>query len=98
MLELCTPPILVQKEQIELTRYFYTQLLGSDWFSDFTLFGNIPLFGNADVSRNTNYGYNHYLVPFFKNFIQALRVYRAKGKVSISKMAEHSHPNVSTCS
>ena len=98
MLELCTPPILVQKEQIELTRYFYTQLLGSDWFSNFTLFGNISLFGNADVSRNTNYGYNHYLVPFFKNFIQALLVYREKGKVSISKMAEHSHPNVSTCS
>ena len=98
MLELCTDLILEQKEKIELIWYFYTHLLESDWFSDFTLFGNIPLFGNADVSRNTNYGYNHYLVPFFKNFIQALLVYRAKGKVSISKMAEHSHPNVSTCS
>ena len=95
-MELCTHPILVQKEKIELIQSFHTQLLGSDWFSDFTLFGHITLFGNADVSRNTNYGHNHYLVPFFTNFIQALHAYRAKGKVNISKMAEASHPNVST--
>ena len=77
MLELCTP-ILVQKEQIELTRYLYTQLLESDWFSDITLFGHITLFGNAYVSRNTNYGQNHYLVPFFKNLIQALKCIPSK--------------------
>ena len=96
MLELCTDLILEQKEKIELIWYFYTHLLESDWFSDFTLFGNIPLFGNADVSRNTHYDHNHYLVSFFTNFIQALHAYRAKGKVNISKMAEASHPNVST--
>ena len=43
---------------------------------------------NADVSRNTNYGHNHYPVSFFKSLIQALHAYRAKGKVSKSKMAE----------
>ena len=69
MLELCTDLILEQKEKIELIWYFYTQLLESDWFSDFTLFGNIPLFGNADVSRNTNHGHNHYYVPFFTSLI-----------------------------
>ena len=42
----------------------------------------------ADVSRNSNYSHNHYLVPFFKSLIQALHAYRAKGKVSKSKMAE----------
>ena len=95
-MELCTPPILVQKEQIELTRYFYTQLLGSDWLSDFTLFGHITLFGNADVSRNTNDAHNHHLVPFFKSPIQACHAYRAKRKMNISKMAEASQLNVST--
>ena len=88
MLELCTPPILVQKEQIELTRSFYTQLLESDWFSNITIFGHITLFGNAYFSKNTNYGHNHYLVPFFKSLIQALHAYQAKGKVSKFKMAE----------
>ena len=78
MLELCTPPILVQKEQIELTRSFYTQLLESDWFSNITVFGHITLFGNAYVSRNINYGQNHYLVPFFKNLIQALKCIPSK--------------------
>ena len=77
-MELCTPPILVQKEQIELTRYLYTQLLESDWYSDITLFGHITIFVNAYVSRNTNYGQNHYLVPFFKNLIQALKCIPSK--------------------
>ena len=90
MLELCTPPILVQKEQIELTRSFYTQLLESDWFPNITIFGHITLFGNAYFSKNTNYGHNHYLLPFFKSLIQVLHAYRAKGKVGNFKMAEHS--------
>ena len=49
---------------------------------------------NADVSRNTNYGHNHYPVSFFKSLIQALHAYRAKGKVGKSKMAEHSCCNI----
>ena len=71
ILELCTHPILVQNEQIELTRIYLYPFI-------------------ADVSRNTNYGHNHYLSPFFKSLIQALHAYRAKGKAGKSKMAEHS--------
>ena len=88
MSALCTHPILVQKEKIELTRSFYTQLLESDWFSNITIFGHITLFGNAYFSKNTNYGHNHYLVPFFKSLIQALYAYQAKGKVRKFKMVE----------
>ena len=51
ILELCTHPILVQKDKIELIRSFYTQLLGSDCFSDITFFVNITLFGNDDINR-----------------------------------------------
>ena len=40
MLELCTHPIPVQKEDIEPILSFYTQLLGSDWFLESILFDN----------------------------------------------------------
>ena len=43
--------MLEQKEDIELTRSFYPQILGSNCFSDITLFCNITLFGNVDSSR-----------------------------------------------
>ena len=59
-------------------------------------FSSRVLYYTADVSRNTNHGHNHYLVPLFKSFIQALHAYQAKGKVNICKMVEASHPNVST--
>ena len=49
-MELCTHPILVQKDKVELILSFYIQLLESDWFTDITLFGNVPLFGNDGVS------------------------------------------------
>ena len=61
------------------------------------------IYYTADVSKNTNYGHNHYLVPFFKSLIQVLHAQRAKGKVKKSKMAEHSSSmcllclNVSEC-
>ena len=42
------------------------------------------------VEMDTNYSHDHYLVPFFTNFIQALHAHRAKGMVSISKMVKHS--------
>ena len=48
---LCIYPILVQKDKIELIWSFYIQLLGSDWFSDITLFGNTTLLGNVGVLR-----------------------------------------------
>ena len=48
------------------------------------------IYYTADVSRNANYGHNHYPLSFFKSFIQALHAYRAKGKVGNTKMAEHS--------
>jgi hypothetical protein len=37
------------ERKFELIQYFYIQLLGSDWFSDITLFVNITLFGNDGV-------------------------------------------------
>ena len=48
------------------------------------------------VVSNKNHSYNHYSVAFFTDFIQALCAYPAKGKVSISKMAEHSCSNTPT--
>ena len=51
IMELCTHPIPVQKEDIKPILSFYTKLLRSDWSSDVTLFCNITLFGNDGVNR-----------------------------------------------
>ena len=43
------------------------------------------------VEFNKNYSHNHYNGPLFTSSIQALHAYRAKEKVSESKMAELSN-------
>ena len=51
IMDLCTHPILVQKEDIESILSFYTKLRETDRFPDIILFGDITFLGKSGVSR-----------------------------------------------